>query len=315
MTDPIDLGFAGSTIAAHQTLPVLYVAAPTTQNGGVESFAAGAVVRLEADGAVAQVDPVRLEHGYAYLSLDRRDRFLLGVNYRAGQVDVYRMKPDGSIGDCVTQLDEGRMNAHCILTSPDNRFAYIPYVKKTNALFQYQFDPDSGSLESLTPKNANPPEGTGPRHMAYHPTLPVAYFSNEQRVGVTVYDREDSGQLVLKQICDAMAQKQPRDGVSSSDIVITPDGRFVYIGVRGAKQNLDRIARYRVLEEGELQFLGLTAADETPWGLALSPDGRLLFVSAFRGETLTAYSIGYDGALTKAATLPWPKQISDLICR
>ena len=120
--------------------------------------------------------------------------------------------------------------------------------------------------------------------MAYHPTLPVAYFSNEQRVGVTVYDREDSGQLVLKQICDAMAQKQPRDGVSSSDIVITPDGRFVYIGVRGAKQNLDRIARYRVLEEGELQFLGLTAADETPWGLPFRPTAGCSLSALFEGR-------------------------------
>jgi len=81
-----------------------------------------------------------------------------------------------------------KSEAHCILTTPDNKFVYVPYVKGNNAIYQYRFDAESGQMTALEPKNANPPEGTGPRHMSYHPTKPVVYFSNEQHLGVSAYD-------------------------------------------------------------------------------------------------------------------------------
>ena len=124
-------------------------------------------------------DEIALNHSYAYLSLDRTSRFLLGADYGEGFVDVYALNESGTPGKRVTALNEGRSTAHCILTTPDNRFVYVPYVKENNAIYQYRFDAESGQLTALEPKNANPPEGTGPRHMAYHPTKPVVYFSNE----------------------------------------------------------------------------------------------------------------------------------------
>ena len=52
-----------------------------------------------------------------------------------------------------------------------------------------------------------------------------------------------------------------------------------------------RISRYRVLEDGKAEFLGLTEADQVPWGLTLSPDGKFLLVSATTGASLAAYRI------------------------
>lgn len=308
-TDKIDLGFAGATIVAHGELPLLYVAAPSGPDGNTP----GAVVELNQDGEYLRHRPVSFAHGYSYLSLDRNNRFLLGACYRGGQVDVYELDAQGQPGKRVSSLDEGRVNAHCVLPSPDNQFVYIPYVKQTNALLQYRFDPQTGRLTALQPKNANPPEGTGPRHMAYHPRLPLVYFSNEQHLGVSVYRKETSGQLTLRQLCDAWEAGRSKKGVSSSDIVITADGRFLYTGIRGRQQGIDSIARYRIQGDGELQLLGLTPTDKIPWGLVLSPDGSHLLVSAFGGETLSAYRIGADGDLQRAATLQWPKQISDLV--
>ena len=115
-------------------------------------------------------DEIALNHSYAYLSLDRTSRFLLGADYGEGFVDVYALNESGTPGKRVTALNEGRSTAHCILTTPDNRFVYVPYVKENNAIYQYRFDAESGQLTALEPKNANPPEGTGPRHMSYHPT-------------------------------------------------------------------------------------------------------------------------------------------------
>ena len=60
---------------------------------------------------VKNVNAVALKHGYAYMSVDKTGMFLLGSNYHEGQLDVYRLKPDGSIGEHVVTVDEGRKNA------------------------------------------------------------------------------------------------------------------------------------------------------------------------------------------------------------
>ncbi len=56
-------------------------------------------------------------------------------------------------------------------------------------------------------------------------------------------------------------------------------------------------------------------ADKIPWGMTLSPDGRVLAVTGFESATLMLYAIDADGGLTRAATLPVDKQISDIIAR
>ena len=311
LTRQVDLGFPAATIVAHPGKRLLYVAAARGENGKTQ----GAVITLDADGNYLRHAGITLHHGYSYLSLDRSNRFLLGANYFDGFVDVYSLDKNGMPDKRVAALNEGRRNAHCVLPSPNNKFVYIPYVKDTNAIFQYRFDSKTGKLTPFKSKNANPPAGTGPRHMAYHPKKPIVYFSNEQHLGVSVYDRTKSGELKIRQVCDAVGKDQPKAGVSSSDIAITPDGRFLFAGIRGHQRNFDKISRYRIKPNGEVELLGLTPADKIPWGLTLSPNGRYLLVTAFQGATLTAYKILGDGDLKKAASLKWDKNISDLVTR
>ena len=208
-----------------------------------------------------------------------------------------------------------KSEAHCLLTTPDNKFVYVPYVKGNNAIYQYRFDAESGQMTALEPKNANPPEGTGPRHMAYHPTKPVVYFSNEQHLGVSSWDIAETGALKLRQICDAFAKDTPKDGASASDIVLSLDGRFLFCGIRGRTPEFNSISRYRVKDGGDLEFLGLTPTDKIPWGFALSPAGRFLMVAAYEGATLKAYQISHSGELQEAGSLAWDNNIMSIVTR
>ncbi len=311
LAQEIKVGFPLSTITQHPTKPLLYLAPPSGEKGKAK----GAVITLQNDGTYLRHAEVNFTHPSAYLSLDRTHRFLLSADYGKGFVDVYPLDEAGLPGKPVTALNEGRPTAHCIRTSPDNRFAYVSYVKENNALYQYRFDAKTGQMTALEPKNAGPPEGTGPRHMAFHPSKPVLYFSNEQQLGISAYHLEPSGQLKLRQVCDAVGKNEPRDGVSSSDLIVTPDGRFLFAGIRGHTRPFDWISRYRVKENGDLELLGLTPADKVPWGLALSPTGQHLLVTAFDGATLTAFKITAAGDLAKAGSLTWEKQIFAIVTR
>lgn len=310
---PTALGFAAATIAAHPDKPILYLSSNRSGKSGTPAATIG--LARDGHGSVASVRRFTVAHGYSYLSLDRTSRFLLGCNYGDGFVDVHRLDPDGRPGECVASIDQGRRNAHCALVSPDNRSLYIPYVKESNALHQYHFDPANGALRPMEPLDAAPPDGTGPRHLVYHPKLPLLYFSNEQQLGVSIWERGRDGRLSLRAIRGPGGGAAARDGVTASDIEITPDGRFLFVGIRDQLGDANHLARYRVEADGDLVPLGLTPADRIPWGLALSPDGRFLLATSFAEGTLMAFHITAEGDLERVATLAWDGKISDLVAR
>lgn len=306
----VPLGIQAAPVVLHPQHPRMYVAslrAAPERGNRLLTFTLGKDGRLQ-----EQRHTHPLQHGSAYLSLDRTGRFLLSASYFSGHVDIYRLDSQGFPERLTHTTYEGRNKAHSIRTSRDNRFAYIPYVKEHNGLQQYAFDAKRGRLIAQTPARAEVPEGAGPRHVAYHPNQPFVYFSNEQHLGATAYRIGRNGALRLLGACDPGEQK-PAAGVAASDIVITRDGRYVFVAVRDfAAGKVDAIHRYAVETGGNLRHLGHVAADAIPWGLELSPDGRLLLVTAAQGETLTAFSIGKQGQLTRAASIRWGKMIRDI---
>ena len=307
----VKFDFSGRVITAHPTKALLYVTATSGDPGKVP----GAVVHLNKDGSYLKHQKVNFNDGACYLSLDKENRHLLGVSYGNGRLNVYPLDKEGIPGKAVTTVDEGKREAHCVLLPPDGKNVYIPYVKGNLALLQYAYDSKTGKVTPLEPKDAKPPLGSGPRHMAYHPALPMVYFSNEQGIGLSSYRRGANGQLKVEQDISILPPGMSKIGLSASDLLITPDGKFLFAGLRGHRQDFDRISRYRVMEDGKAEFLGLTEADKIPWGLTLSPDGKFLLVSATTGASLTAYRISKDGNLKKVASLAWDARMSDLVAR
>ncbi len=307
-----DLGFSARTITQHPTKPILYI------SGGAAGERNLAIQYLdEKTNQTSRGVMGNFARDYSYLSVDKSKQYLLGCNYKDGIIDVYRLN-EGGVPETepITTLNEGRKAAHCVLTAPDNRHFYIPYVKENNALYQYSFDAKSGKVKALDPKNVNPPEDTGPRHLAYHPKLPFLYFSEEQGLGVSVYSRDlETGKLTFSSRARAADDDAPTEGVSASDIVITPGAKFLYTGIRGHKHEFDFIAGYSIQKDGSLDPLGMTATNKIPWGLAVSPDGHHLVVTSFGGGEIIVFRVNEDGSLKKVASLPVSEKISDVETR
>jgi len=303
------LGFSGTTIASHPKKKLLYV----TTNNGPEGECPAATIELDEQGVPNKHHAHLLKNGYAGLGLNLEAGWIAGASYRTGWLDVYQLNDEGKIGKILVSRFEEKKNAHFVLVSPDNRNLYVPYVKDFNVLMQYERR--DGSLVPLDPINAGPPEGTGPRHLANHPSGKFVYSSNEQRPGASVYKRSPNGQLKHLQICDAF-EIFPRDsGLSSSDIQCTPDGSFVFVGIRDREKEHNAIARYKVNVDNTLTFLGRTPADPVPWGLALSPDGYHLLATGTATGTLQVFRISEDGNLTLSAKHEWGDKVTDLVTR
>ena len=303
------LGFKGTTIIAHPTQPWLYVsgAAPGGPNA--------AVVRLAATGLPESVEACTLDRGYCWLSIDRTERFLLGCDYGTGKVDIFPLDATGKPGERCGGADQGRKEGHCAQPTPDNKFVYVPHVKGNSALFQYAFDAATGRLTPLDPLDVGPPEGSGPRHVAYHPTLPLAYFSEEQGLGVSVYERAADGRLTLRSRPRPKPEVAPAPSLAGADIVLTPDAKHLFMSIRDFAGNTDLIARYRVAADGSLEPLPGTPADDVPWGMAVSADGRFMAVTNFGSKTLSVYRIDAGGGLERLTTVDVEDRLMDVVVR
>ena len=297
------LGAPAGSITHHPDHNLLYIGA---KNGR------GFVYAVNDDEKIEKVREMPFKSGYCFLSLDRSGRYLLGSSYESGNLDVYRLDAEGLPEKLVDSRNEKKTMAHSVGVSSDNRSVYVPYVKKENALYQYRFDPETGKLSSGAPANIEIPDAVGPRHLAFHPTKPYVYFSNEQQLGVSAFKIGPKGGLQRLQICAAL-ETPPAEGMAASDIAITPDGRFLYVPVRGFGKPLNAVFGYAIGEGGRLKSLGMTATDSIPWALGMSPHGDHLFVTSSRQGSLAAYAIDNKGGLKKEASVKIGERFWDIL--
>jgi 6-phosphogluconolactonase len=254
-----------------------------------------------------------------YLDVDATGKTVVVANYTSGSVAALPVKEDGSLGKALSSfqhagssVDPARQkepHAHCIVISPDNRFAYAADLGLDQVL-GYRLD---AALATLTP-NRQPfvrtPPGAGPRHLTFHPNGKHVYVINELANSVTLFDYDkDSGMLIEKQTISTL----PKDYAGKSycaDLKITPNGRFLY----GTNRGHDSIAMYRIGEEGRLTLLGIEPSlGKGPQNLAITPEGGLLLCANMPGNNVAVFRIDEKtGGLTSVGppiSMPSPSCI------
>jgi 6-phosphogluconolactonase (cycloisomerase 2 family) len=252
-------------------------------------------------------------HAPTFLALDRTGRFMLVAYYQGGGAAVFRLAGDGTVGAPAQDWLATATGAHAIATDRSNRFAYVPHIARLqdnvleppknipgpNTIMQFRFDAETGHLSpNATPQVAQA-NLAGPRHYCFHPSLDLAYFSNEQGCSVTSYrvNPSDGTLAPLQTISTLPAGFGARN--TCSQIHLTPSGRFLYVGNRGHNS----IAGFGVAPgTGFLTPAGHVATEAVPSAFCLDPDGRFLFAAGTASGRLASYRIdGESGALTPLA--------------
>lgn len=311
---PLRLPFSPTGITAFKNGRRLIVSSASTDETGQSSVAD---VQVLPGGKLRVAETASLGGPAGYTSLDRLENFFLFANYRTGTVGVHRLKGTGGVGEQVCLVKTPRTEAHCVLTTRDNRFVYVPCVKNNNALYQFAFDNQTGQLTPLEPFDASPPAMFGPRHVAYHPTLPVVYFSNEQQLGVSVYEIGKNGQLADRQHATSMARRSPyvkgKRGLHASDLVVSSNGKRLFLAVRDFVGDEDSVFTFKVEDDGKLSLLARTSVGDIPWKLSLSPDGQYLLVSEAFDRRLLVLKIHDNGVLSPAGHFEWGAEVRDMV--
>jgi len=217
--------------------------------------------------------------GPCHLVVDRTGRNVLVANYGGGNVAVLpigedgRLKPASSIraheGSGPTKGRQETPHAHGIYLDAAERFALSPDLG-ADRVFVYRFDAAKGTLE---PQGAGALEpGSGPRHVAFHPSGKYLYAINELLSTVTAftYDAE-KGALAAVQTVSALPAGF--SGTSwTAEVAVSSDGRFVY----GSNRGDDSLAVFRVeAGTGRLTPAGhVPVGGKNPRHFTLDPTGR-----------------------------------------
>jgi 6-phosphogluconolactonase len=295
-------GGGPSVLAASPDRRVLYVGYRGTP--GIESC------RIDpASGTLASLGRVATEHPPTYLATDRAGKYLLSAYYQGGYAAVHPLGSDGAVNGPALDRQNTAPGAHAILTDPSNRFAFVPHIARQNDnvleppknipgpnfIAQFRFDAATGRLQPNTPFKLEPREPIGPRHYCFHPTLDLAYFSDEQGCSVTAYrlDRAAGTLSAVETIPSLPAGVTVRN--TCSQIYLTPSARFLYVGNRGHNS----IAGFAVdRATGRLTPAGHAPTEPVPTAFGLDSRGTFLFAAGTASGRLASYRIdGETGAL------------------
>ena len=241
----------------------------------------------------------------AHCNVDRQGTTVFVANYAhetsgevpGRQVASFAVLESGDLGAASSEfshagsgpkLDRQSVpHAHCVVPSPDNRFAIVTDLG-TDELISYRIDADHGRLEVAGTPALRLQAGAGPRHFVFHPDGVTAYVVNELdstvcRLGYAPM----TGALRLLETVDALPGN-PGAG-QPADLQISPDGRFLYASIRG----YDVIGIYKLDEAtGKIVSMSVrSAGGKTPRSFALSPSGRFMLVGLQDSDRLAVFRI------------------------
>ncbi|WP_274648412.1 lactonase family protein [Paenibacillus humicola] len=286
-----------SFLALNRSANRLYAVSETSE-GHVAGFA---VDPQEGEFELLGQHPTLGAHP-CHIAFARHERFAVVVNYSGGNVDVFPVQEDGSLGEMADNiLHEGhgpradrqeKAHPHSSIVDPADGTVIVADLG-LDKLIRYELGGANGKLTKRSETPGTP--AAGPRHMAFHPERPVLYVVNELDSTVSVYGNADrSGPLPLLQTITTLPESFEGEN-TCADIHLTKDGRFLYASNRGH----DSITVYRTDNEGGLELVQhVSTGGRTPRNFALSNDERYLLAANQDSNRIVSFSLdGETGRL------------------
>ncbi len=269
----------------------------------------------QASGRLTLTGSVTPDSSASYLATDRTGRYLLSSYYQSGHIAVHPLGSGGAVGEGPVEWIATQVGAHAMQTDRSNRFAYVPHIARLNdnvlepprdapgpnSIYQYKFDESSGRLSPNDPLELKMASNLGPRHLTFHPTADVVYFSDEQGCSVTAYNLDqETGALSPMQTVSTLPT-----GVSvrntCSQIQITPSGESLYVPNRGHNS----IAGFSVDGSGRLTPVGHASTEAVPSAFSLDPSGSFIYAAGSASGLLASYRVDpAAGELSPIDTCP-----------
>jgi DNA-binding beta-propeller fold protein YncE len=266
----------------------------------------------------------------AAASPDRRSLYV--VNQGSASVSQFDIGPDGTLAPKTPDAVATGTTPVAIAVAPDGRHAYV--VNQGDSTVS-TYDIDGAGALTLASNTAT---GAGAGQIAVSPDGSSAYVTNFTDATVSQYDVSAAGVLAPKQPATVAAGSRPAgiavsaDGASAYVTNQLASGTITQFSIGASSGNLtpkaqpvgagsqprgilaaagrvyvtntssNTVTQYAADGAGALSELApAVAAPRTPFGLALAPDGKSLYVAGFGDATIGQYDVAADGSLAVKA--------------
>ena len=293
-----DAGENPSFLAIHPNGRTLYAVNELTEMGGEQTGAVTSFAIAAGTGRLARLDQKLSEGGApCYVSVDPRGRYAFVANYVGGSVVVLPVGRDGALQTAThvvqhqgTGPDAERQeaaHAHCIIPDRTGVFAVAADLGADRVMV-YRLDRERGSLAHVEGGSVAMRPGAGPRHLAFHPTMPFLYVANELDSTVTRL-RWDAATGTLR-VEESASTLPPGTAARNSvaDLHLSPSGRTLYVSNRGH----DSVAVFSVAPRtGSLALQeAIPTGGAWPRNFTLDPTGRWLVVANQNSDSLVVFA-------------------------
>jgi len=220
-----------------------------------------------------------------YVAVHKSGKWIANANYTEGSVSVFPILENGKIDSIAQnfQYMEGsthkerqtRSHVHSSVFSPQFDYLFLPDLG-ADKIRCYAFDENQKKplMETKNPFTKTDLEA-GPRHFTFHPNQKFGYCIEEMAGQISVYKYNDSVLNKIQRI--ATHPDKIKEGFESSDIHISPDGKFLYATNRGQENN---IAIFSIDENGLLKNIGYQPTlGKHPRIFAIDESGKFLVAS------------------------------------
>lgn len=202
--------------------------------------------RIGEGGALNMINASPIgDGGGTHIAVHPTGRFLLTAQYGGGSTALFPLDADGRLGKARLSRHEGgsgvverrqeNPHPHWCGFSPDGRFALVPDLGMDGIVI-YRVDLE-GDTPAIHPHGfAESVPGGGPRHMRFSPDGHFIYLLNELSLSVTTFawDAETGTAARLGTVPTLSEEAKAAEAFNSAaEILVHPNGRFVYASNRG----------------------------------------------------------------------------------
>lgn len=267
------------------------------KGGSVTSFAVDA-----RSGALTELNAVSTKGaGPCHLKCSPDGKALVVANYSAGSTSTFTIAGDGKLSEAVeviqhkgsgpNQQRQKGPHAHGVAmwTYKGKLLTYIADLGIDQVL---AFELKTATAK-LTPWAAQPSvrlaPGCGPRHIALHPTAPLAFVINEMASTLTSF-RIDPKTSIWMQADNQSTLPKGYTGESwTAEVAVHPNGKFVY----GSNRGHDSIAVFAIdLSTGRLALKGYVNTEgRTPRSFAIHRSGGSMIAANQDSGNLASFRV------------------------
>ncbi|WP_428067909.1 lactonase family protein [Chryseobacterium gambrini] len=242
-----------------------------------------------------------------YLTVHPSGKWLVNGNYTEGSVSVYPISGNGTLEPFVQniQFSEGSVNPdrqdrahiHSTVFSPDSDYLFLPDLG-ADKIRAYRFYGEKNTpLQEAEIPFIKTTLGAGPRHFTFHPNGKFAYCIEEMGGAASVYAYKNGNLKPLQRIFTH--PETCKEDFESSDVHISPDGKFLYASNRGKENN---IAIFSIQDDGSLKTIGYQSVKgKHPRTFNLDPSGQFLITANTATNNVTVFKRNPETGLLKKA--------------